>query len=144
MDEKRKAELVEGLLSRLRAMHELYGNEAITVRLLGRQLVQLVGSDSAKALCLDMGAKEMEARRLLLRMDDPEGWRELSTMTEEKRKAALPERLVKVFVSADAPDVTVLESLIDTANLPFFAGFVYGDSKKRSNGRRESRVSVLD
>lgn len=144
MDENRRAELVEGLLQRLRAMHDLYRSDAITMRLLGRQLVQLVSSPPARAICSDMGSKEMEARRLLIRMDDPDSWRELSTMSEEKRRKALPERLVEVFIGSGAPDDNTLESLIDTANLPFFAGFVYGPSNGRDEGRRESRVSVLD
>lgn len=135
---------MEGLLKRLQAMHDLYQSDAITVRLLGRQLVQLVGSEPARAICSDMSSKEMEARRLLIRMDDPDSWRELSTMNEDKRRTALPERLVDVFIGSGQPDENTLESLIDTANLPFFAGFVYGPRNDRGDGRRESRVSVLD
>ncbi len=144
MDDNRKRELEAVLLQRLQAMHRLYESDAITMRLLGRQLVQLVGSKQAQSICSDMGAKEMEARRLLIRMDDPDGWRQLSSMSEEKRREVLPEKLVEVFIGSGEPDGSTLDSLLDTANLPFFSGFVYGPRDNRDNGRRESRVSVLD
>jgi hypothetical protein len=144
MDDNRKREIEETLLRRLRAMHRLYQSDAITMRLLGRQLVQLVGSERAQAICSHMGAKEMEARRLLIRMDDPDGWRQLSSMSEDRRRKVLPEKLVEVFIASGEPDESTLESLIDTANLPFFSGFVYEDRNDRDSGRRESRVSVLD
>ena len=144
MNENRKRELELVLLKRLGAMYQLYESDAISVRLLGRQLVQLVGSEPAQAICSDMGAKEIEARRLLIRMDDPDGWRQLSSMSEDRRREVLPEKLVEVFSGSGEPDQSTLESLIDTANLPFFSGFIYGARNDRDDGRRESRVSVLD
>jgi len=144
MDEDRKRELESTLLKRLEAMYRLYQSDAISVRLLGRQLVQLVGSEPAQAICSQMGAKEIEARRLLIRMDDPDGWRQLSSMSEDSRREVLPEKLVEVFIGSGEPDGATLDGLIDTANLPFFSGFVYGARSDRDNGRRESRVSVLD
>jgi len=144
MDEDRKRELESTLLERLGVMYRLYESDAISVRLLGRQLVQLVGSEPAQAICSQMGAKEIEARRLLIRMDDPDGWRQLSSMSEDKRREVLPEKLVEVFTGSGEPDRSTLDSLIDTANLPFFSGFVYGARGDRNSGRRESRVSVLD
>lgn len=144
MDEDRKRELESALLKRLGAMYRLHESDAISVRLLGRQLVQLVGSEPAQAICSQMGAKEIEARRLLIRMDDPDGWRQLSSMSEDKRREVLPEKLVEVFIGSGEPDRSTLDSLIDTANLPFFSGFVYGSRSDRDSGRRESRVSVLD
>jgi hypothetical protein len=144
MAEDQVAKARETLLERLGSLHELFGRNVLTPRLLGRQLVQLVSSEEARVICADIPAKELEARRLLMRMSDPERWRSDSQKSEDERKKLFPGRLVEVFRSKGEPSDEMIDAILDTANLPFFVGFVKDERGENGGQRKNSRVSVLD
>lgn len=144
MAEDKVGEARDTLMERLRSLHELFGRKVLTARLLGRQLVQLVSSDQARTICAEIPAKELEARRLLIRMSDPEQWRNDSQKSEEERRELFPARLVEVFRSKGEPSDEMLDAILDTANLPFFVGFVKEERGDNDEQKKNSRVSVLD
>ncbi len=145
MDEGTRNSITTRLVSRLSGMADLYERDIISLDILGRQLLQLVCTIDAWSLACSVTDEEREARRLLLRLHDPERWRKDSAETEEKRRQLLEERLSEAFLTGGEASSSVLESIIDTACLPHFMGFVrekagFKEVPRASGGR----VKVLD
>jgi hypothetical protein len=144
MDEATRASLTTKLISRLAGLTELYEKDVITLDILGRQLFQLVCHKDAWALAISVTDEEREARRLLMRLNDPDRWRKDSSESEEKRRQLLEERLCEAFLGSGVASPRMLETIVDTACLPHFVGFVrekVGFKETRASG---GRVKVLD
>ena len=145
MDDATRKKLVDQLVKRLAGMWDLYGKKILNEEILGRQLFQLVSTRDAWLLACSVTDDEREARRLLMRLHDPEAWRSDSSESEEKRRSLLEKRLIRAFIDSSPPEEKTLETIIDTACLPHFVGFVrdrFGarEAPKSSGGR----VKVLD
>lgn len=145
MDEATRRGLTERLVRRLEGLASLHAGEVLTGAGLGRQLFQLVSSREAWLLACSVTDEEREARRLLVRLGDPERWRSDSSESEERRRAILEERLCEALLSSGKPDGETLEMLLDTACLPHFIGFVRDRAGAREPARTSGgRVKVLD
>jgi hypothetical protein len=144
MDEATRSALMAKLINRLAGLADLYEKDVITLDILGRQLFQLACTQDAWGLAISVTDEEREARRLLMRLNDPDRWRKDSSESEEKRRQLLEERLCEAFLGGGIPSIRVLEAIIDTACLPHFVGFVrekVGFKETRASG---GRVKVLD
>ncbi len=145
MDEATRTQLNERLVRRLSGLADLCGREILGPDILGRQLFQLTSTREAWLLACSVTDEEREARRLLVRLSDPERWRRDSSETEEKRRSLLEERLTEIFMSGEESLEKVLENLIDTACLPHFVGFVRDRAGTREAPKTSGgRVKVLD
>lgn len=145
MDDVTRRKIVDRLVRRLQGIRDLHGTGIISTPILGRQLFQLASSKDAWLLACSVNDDEREARRLLMRLHDPERWRSDSSEPEERRKNLLEERLSEAFLSGGEPCEQFLETLIDTACLPFFIGFVRDRAGAREVPRVSGgRVKVLD
>jgi hypothetical protein len=144
MDDGTRQRIIGRLVTRLQGLGDLHERDVIDMDLLGRQLFQLVCTPDAWSLACSVTDEEREARRLLLRLNDPEKWRRDSVESEERRRTLIEERLVETFLTGGVPSTRLLEAIIDTACLPHFIGFVRekaGFKETRSSG---GRVKVLD
>lgn len=145
MDDATRRKLVERLVKRLSGIWDLYGKKVLNEEILGRQLFQLVSTKDAWQLACSVTDDEREARRLLMRLQDPEAWRSDSSESEERRRALLEERLIRAFKDASPPGERTLETMIDTACLPHFVGFVRDRAGAREAPKSSGgRVKVLD
>jgi hypothetical protein len=144
MDEATRASITSRLISRLSGLAELYEKDVITLDMLGRQLFQLVCTPDAWGLAISVTDEEREARRLLMRLNDPDRWRKDSSESEEKRRQILEDRLCEAFLSGGEASIRVLESIIDSACLPHFVGFVRGKVGFKEARASGGRVRVLD
>jgi len=144
MDEATRNTLTAKLIARLTGLADLFERDVITLDILGRQLFQLVCSSDAWGLAISVTDEEREARRLLMRLNDPDRWRQDSSESEERRRRLLEERLCEAFLGGGIPSLSVLEAIVDTACLPHFVGFVREKVGFKEARPSTSRVKVLD
>jgi len=145
MDDATRKKLVDQLVKRLAGIWDLYGKKILNEEILGRQLFQLVSTKDAWLLACSVTDDEREARRLLMRLHDPEAWRSDSSESEEKRRSLLEKRLIRAFIDLSPPEEKTLETIIDTACLPHFVGFVRDRAGAREAPKASGgRVKVLD
>ncbi|NLP05198.1 hypothetical protein GX411_04550 [Candidatus Fermentibacteria bacterium] len=144
MDEATRQKLVNKLVRRLEGLSGLHDRDVIDLTLLGRQLFQLVCTQEAWSLACSLTDEEREARRLLIRLHDPDRWRKDSAESEEKRRNLLEERLVEAFLGEGVSSPRLLDSLIDVACLPHFIGFVRDRAGFKDARPSGGRVKVLD
>lgn len=136
---------MDQLVKRLAGIWDLYGKKILNEEILGRQLFQLVSTKDAWLLACSVTDDEREARRLLMRLHDPEAWRSDSSESEEKRRELLEKRLIRAFIDSSPPEENTLETIIDTACLPHFVGFVRDRAGAREAPKASGgRVKVLD
>ena len=145
MDDVTRKKIIDRLVKRLAGIRSLHASGVVGLPVLGRQLFQLVSTKDAWLLACSVTDDEREARRLLMRLHDPEAWRSDSSEAEEKRRGTLEERLIQAFLAGSADESKSLEAMIDTACLPHFVGFVRDRAGAREAPKASGgRVKVLD
>lgn len=145
MDDVTRRRIVDRLVKRLAGIRSLHASQVVGLPVLGRQLFQLVSSRDAWLLACSVTDDEREARRLLMRLHDPEAWRSDSSEPEDRRRGILEERLTQAFLEGSQEESKALEALIDMACLPHFIGFVRDRAGAREAPKASGgRVKVLD
>lgn len=135
---------LNAIYARLESLADLYDRDILSLKLLGRQLLQLISTEEVFNMASTVKEDERKARRLLIRLSDPEKWRNDSSETEIKRKELLYVRLTEVFLLEDDSTRKKLENLVDIAYLPHFTGFLKKRKTESESSRTGGRVKVLD
>ncbi len=132
------------LNDRLKSLHDLYQGDLISDNTLSSQLLELIASREAKTFWDITMKKDITARRMLTMLEDPQRWKEDSSLPEEERQRILKQRLTGVFFCADESYEHVLEMLLDIANLPHFESIVYSRNSKPTLKKSGAKLSILD
>ena len=136
--------LREGLISRLSGLRDIFRTGLISREILSHQLMELAGSVEARKLWNAEMKPDAVARRLLVRLEDPSRWRKESAEPEEERLSILHGRLADILLTPDSIDGSILELLLDTADLPHFASFLDTGDPGTPTERAGVELSVLD
>ncbi len=122
----------------------LYKRGIVTGGLLSKQLKSLLSSKDARIVFKSLVEPEKKAIRILSRIEDPEGWRELFTKDRDRREAIFYKSLENIMGS-EMDQMDRILRMLQTACLPFYSGFLpLSEDKKRASNPKPSRVSVLD
>ncbi|MCK5840735.1 MAG: hypothetical protein KAH31_01095 [Candidatus Sabulitectum sp.] len=136
---------IERLSGRMGTLDGLYKRGIVTGELLWKQLKSLLSSKDARAVFSTLIEPDKKALKILSRIEDPEGWRELFTKDRDRREAIFYKNLVNIMDSEKDQQDRVLR-MLQIACLPFYSGFLplTKERKKASSDLKPSRVSVLD
>ncbi|MEA3266505.1 MAG: hypothetical protein U9P42_06120 [Candidatus Fermentibacteria bacterium] len=136
---------MERLSGRMGTLDGLYKRGIVTGNLLWKQLKSLLSSKDARTVFSQLVEPDKKALKILNRIEDPEGWRELFTKDRDSREAIFYKNLVNIMDSGTDHQDRVLR-MLQIACLPFYSGFLplTEEKKKASSDLKPSRVSVLD
>lgn len=136
---------IERLSGRMGTLDGLYKRGIVTGDLLWKQLKALLSSKDARTVFSTLVEPDKKALKILSRIEDPEGWRELFTKDRDRREAIFYKNLVNIMGSETDQQERVLR-MLQIACLPFYSGFLplTEEKKKPSSDLKPSRVSVLD
>jgi|GEM_PF-462097 len=138
------SDLLEELIGRFRGLRDIFSGGLISRDTLSSQILELIQSPAARRYWKAEMKPDANARRLLIRLEDPAIWRVESSKPEEERLFILYTRLADILLAADEMDKAVLELLLDTADLPHFASFVDTTGSETPYERDGVELSVLD
>jgi len=130
---------------RMSTLSDLHGRGIVQGSLFRKQIRSLLASKDASQFFLSEIEPDRKAIKILTRLEDPAGWRELSMKSRESREEAFY-TAIESIMKEDLDSRQKLIRLLQLGCLPFFAGFLPFQGHKQENPReiRPSRVSVLD
>ena len=136
---------MERLSGRMDTLDGLYKRGIVTGDLLLKQLKSLLSSKDARTVFSTLVEPDKKALKILSRIEDPEGWRELFTKDRDRRETFFYKNLVDIMGSEVDQQDRILR-MLQIACLPFYSGFLplTEERKKASSDLKPSRVSVLD
>ncbi len=136
---------MERLSGRMGTLDGLYKRGIVTGDLLLKQLKSLLSSKDARTVFSTLVEPDKKALKILSRIEDPEGWRELFTKDRDRRETFFYKNLVNIMGSEVDQQDRILR-MLQIACLPFYSGFLplTEERKKASPDPKPSRVSVLD
>lgn len=135
---------IERLSGRMGTLDGLYKRGIVTGNLLSKQLKSLLSSKDARTVFKSLVEPDKKAIRILSRIEDPEGWRELFTKDRDRREVIFYKNLEKIMGS-ETDQMDRILRMLQTACLPFYSGFLpLSEDRKRASNLKPSRVSVLD
>jgi len=138
------SDLLEELIERFTRLRSIFRDDLISRETLATQILELIQSPAARRYWNAEMKPDANARRLLIRLEDPARWRVESSKQEAERLNILFVRLADILLTADEMDGAVLELLLDTADLPHFASFVDTGGTDVPYERGGVELSVLD
>ena len=136
---------MERLTGRMSTLDSLFQRGIVTGNLLRKQIKSLLSSRDARTVYIEYVEADKKAIKILNRIEDPSGWRELFTKNRDQREVIFYNALESIMVS-DCNHQNRILRMLQLACLPFYSGFLplNDGNKKASSEVKPSRVSVLD
>lgn len=135
----------ERLAERIQTLSDLHSRGIVQGKLFRKQIYALLSSRDAKHIFRDLIEPDRKAIKILNRLEDPEGWREISMKSREHREESFYRAIEGIMSDLDSGYLK-LTRMLQLGCLPFFSGFLplSGKDKEPPKEVRPSRVSVLD
>lgn len=136
---------MERLSERMSTLDDLFSRGIIQGPLLRKQLNSLLSSADARVVFSEKIDSDKKAVKILSRLEDPGGWRQLSMKSREEREEVFYSTLEELMTSCHDISDRIIRMLL-LGCLPFYSGFLpLNSGKKPSDSEsKPSRVSVLD
>jgi hypothetical protein len=136
---------MERLVERMETLDGLYRRGIVTDDLLQKQIKSLLSSRDASSVFREYIQADKKAIKILSRIEDPTGWRELFTKNRDQREAVFYTALENIMETDTDRKQRILH-MLQLACLPFYSGFLPLDTRKKKAASevKPSRVSVLD
>ncbi len=136
---------MERLSERIVTLDGLFQRGIVTGPLLRKQLKSILSSRDAGTVFIEHIEPDKKAIKILNRIENPSGWRELFAKNRDEREIYFYETL-QTILSSDNPQEERILRMLQLACLPFYSGFLplSNDKKKVASEMKPSRVSVLD
>jgi len=139
------SDAMERLVERMETLDGLYRRGIVTDDLLQKQIKALLSSRDAGSVFKEYIQPDKKAIKILSRIEDPAGWRELFTKNRDQREAVFYDALENIMKTDTDRKERILH-MLQLACLPFYSGFLPLDARKKkaTSEVKPSRVSVLD
>ncbi len=136
---------MERLSGRMSTLDGLFQRGIVTGDHVRKQIKSLLSSRDARTVYIEYIERDKKAIKILNRIEDPSGWRELFIKNRDQREAIFYNTLESIMVS-DCNHQNRILRMLQLACLPFYSGFLplNDGNKKASSEVKPSRVSVLD
>ncbi len=138
------SDAMERLVGRMETLDGLFRRGIVTGDLLQKQIKALLSSKDAGAVFKEYIQPDRKAIKILSRIEDPTGWRELFTKNRDQREVVFYSALENIMETETDWEERILH-MLQLACLPFYSGFLPLDARKKAASQvKPSRVSVLD
>lgn len=136
---------MDRLSERMITLDDLYRRGIVTGVLLRKQIKSLLSSRDAHTVYTEMIESDKKAIKILNRIEDPAGWRELFTKNRDERENFFYNTLERMM-DTDGNHQERILLMLQLACLPFYSGFLPLNTRKKktTSEAKPSRVSVLD
>jgi hypothetical protein len=135
---------MERLIGRMETLDSLCRRGVVSGSLLKKQIISLLSSRDAGAVFAEYIESDKKAIKILSRIEDPSGWRELFTKNRDQREVIFQNALEDIMGSNEDSEQRILR-MLQLACLPFYSGFLpLNTNEKKIVKVKPSRVSVLD
>lgn len=136
---------MERLSERMSTLDGLYQRGIVTGDLLRKQFKSLLSSKDARSIFIENVEPDKKAIKILSRIENPSGWRDLFTKSRDQRQIIFY-KAIEDIMGSDANQQERILRMLQLACLPFYSGFLplNTEKKKMSSVVKPSRVSVLD
>ncbi|HOP25964.1 MAG TPA: hypothetical protein PLM22_02520 [Candidatus Sabulitectum sp.] len=135
----------ERITERIQTLSDLHRRGIVQGSLFRKQIHSLLSSKDARAIFKARIEPDRKVIKILNRLENPAGWREISMKSREHREESFY-RAIEEIMNGREPGDEKLTRMLQLCCLPFYAGFLPLGSQDRESPRdqRPSRVSVLD
>lgn len=136
---------IERICGRIQTLSDLHARGIVHGSLLKKQIKSVLASKDARKVFMDRVEPDRRAIKILNRLEDPSGWRELSMKSKDLREEHFYRAIEDIMATPDAGAAKLLR-MLQLGCLPFYSGFLPFNTARQDEPRevRPSRVSVLD
>ncbi len=126
-------------------LDDLYRRGIVTGTLLRKQIKSLLSSRDARTVYTETIESDKKAIKILSRVEDPVGWRELFAKNRDERECIFYDTLEDMMNTEGNHRERIL-LMLQLACLPFYSGFLPLNTRKEKTASavKPSRLSVLD
>jgi len=129
----------------METLSDLHSRGIVQGTLFKKQIRTLLASRDSSKIFHDLIETDRKAIKILNRLEDPEGWRELTMQSRDDREESFY-HAVEEIMNGDEETPEKLIRMLQLACLPHFTSFLPLVDKQQEPKKevRPSRVSVLD
>lgn len=136
---------IDRISERIQTLSDLHARGIVQGKLFRKQIYSLLSSRDAKRIFQSSIEPDRKAIKILNRLQDPAGWREISMKSRDHREESFYRTIEQIMIDKENGSEK-LTQMLQLGCLPFFAGFLpfNGHDKEPPRETKPSRVSVLD
>lgn len=136
---------MERVCVRMETLSDLHSRGIVQGTLFKKQIKTLLTSRDSHKIFQDIIESDRKAIKILNRLEDPEGWRELTMQSRDDREESFYQAIENIMDSMEESSDKLIR-MLQLSCLPHFTCFLPLGGKLQEPAKeiRPSRVSVLD